>query len=197
MSKQLPNSSSLPPGIQRVSRTLKWTGLIGFWLQLITGVVSGVFLVIAAASNILAPKQATQGTEFGIFFAICALICLGVSIYFYYRYTQIGDLLRNPNAAARPKKTDTLKLIKLGRIVNITGTALSIVGTQSVVGVILLFKAVVQNPFLGLGTTNQNATTLVLPADMFNIAANTATVTAHFTGLLITLWLIDRIEHNN
>lgn len=196
MSKNLPPDNSnpaIPAKIKLISATLKWAGWIGFWVQLLTGVVSIVFLIIAAAaSNLSAPTQATQGTEIGVFFAICALVCLAVSIYFYFRYTKLSSLLFHPNPAVRPHKTDTIKFIKLGLLVNLTGTTLAIVGTQSIVGVILIFKAVVQNP-LTLGT-NQNTSTLILPADMFNITANTATVTAHFFGLLITLWLLNRIE---
>ncbi|MGF1487181.1 MAG: DUF3611 family protein [Prochloraceae cyanobacterium] len=196
MSRNLPpydSDTGIPPKIKSISTTLKWAGWLGFWVQLLTGVVSIVFLIVAAASNFSAPTQATQGTEIGIFFAICALVCLAVSIYFYFRYTKLSLLLFHPNPAVRPNKSDTIKFIKLGLLVNITGTALAIVGTQSVVGVILIFKAAVQNP-LTLGT-NQNTSTLVLPADMFNITANTATVTAHFFGLLVTLWLLNRIEN--
>ncbi len=195
MSKNLPPdnySPGIPPKIESISTSLKWSGWIGFWVQLLTGVISAVFLIIGAASNSAASQLATEGTEISVFFAICALVCLAVSIYFYFRYTKMSYLLLNPNPAIRPSKNNTIKFIKLGLLVNLTGTALAIVGTQSIVGVILIFKALVQNP-LTIGA-NQNTSTLILPADMFNITANTATVTAHFFGLLITLWLLNKIE---
>ena len=189
---KLPSASSLPASIQQVSTNLKWAGLIGFWLQLLIGVVSSVFLAIAAAaSNLVDQTQATKGTEVGIFFAICALISLAISIYFYIRYYRIAQSLRNPNPARRPKKADTLRFIRLGLIVNIAGTSLALMGTQAVVGVILLFKSSIQIPTIG---ADAGTARYVLPSDMFNIAANTATVTAHFIGLLITLWLLNQID---
>lgn len=194
MTKNLPydNSSAIPPKIKSISSSLKWSGWIGFWVQLLTGFISTVFLIIAVLGSQPSSELAVQGTEIGIFFAICALVCLAVSIYFYFRYTKMAALLLSRNPALRPSKSNTIKFIKLGLLVNLTGTALSIVGTQSIVGVILVFKAIIQNP-LAFGA-NQSNQTLILPADMFNITANTATITAHFFGLLITLWLLNRIE---
>jgi hypothetical protein len=82
-------------------------------------------------------KPSNQGTGFGIFFAICGLVTLGVGAYFAFRYTRISRELLLTNGAGRPSKADTLQIIRLGLIVNLVGMLLTILGAQAIVGSIL------------------------------------------------------------
>ncbi|MGK7877012.1 MAG: DUF3611 family protein [Xenococcaceae cyanobacterium] len=187
MSNNSEITPSLPPAVQRVSSTLKWSGSIGFWLQLVLGVVSAVILLVASPS-LISGEKSSQGTGFGIFCAIAGLIALGASIYFSFRYMNIAKLLRNRDPAQRPNRTDTLGVIKLGLMVNFVGMLLTIFGAQAIVGTVLL-KSLTQSSGWGAGGT----WCVVTPIDLFVVQANTNTIAAHFAGIVVSLWLLNRI----
>lgn len=179
---------AIPQTVERVSSTLRWAGNLSFWTQLVLGVISLLALLIASPS-FAQQNNVSRGTGFGAFFALCGLVALGVSIYFASRYRSVAKLLLTANPALRPKKVDTIQVIRLGLTVNIVGMLLSIVGTQTVVGNVLI-KSLEQSPGLGVGGASAR---FVLPVDMFSIQANTTAVTAHFVGIVISLWLLNRI----
>ncbi|MDJ0538080.1 MAG: DUF3611 family protein, partial [Microcystis sp. M53603_WE2] len=60
---------SLPPAVQRAANILLRQGRIGFWTQIVLGVISGVLLLIATAS-LLGTRQRTSGIEIGVLCAI-------------------------------------------------------------------------------------------------------------------------------
>jgi hypothetical protein len=179
---------STPPELQNIAANIKWTGIIGFWFQLSVGIVSVFALAVSIAQGSVAQTGRTNNGT-GIFFAIGGLLALGASIYFFFRYTRMAGLFYN-SPAQRPKKVDTLRVIGVGRTVAIVGTLLSIFGTQTVVGTVLL-KALTQTGNIGGGQGG----CAVAAADVFAIQANTAILTANFFGLALTLWLLNRLTH--
>lgn len=184
-------SPSIPPSVQRVSSNLRWAGLIGFWLQVVLGAISAITLLVATP-NLLSNKdggQGTGGTGFGIFFAICGLIALGICIYFSFRFTNIARLLQNSEPAQRPSRTDTLRVIRTGLIVNLLGMLLTIIGAQAIVGS-LLVESLRQSPGLGVGGASAR---FVLPIDLVVVQSNTNLIAAHFAGIAVSLWLLNRI----
>jgi Protein of unknown function (DUF3611) len=62
-------------------------------------------------------------------------------------------------------------------------------GAQAIVGAVLL-KSLQQSPGLGVGGGSAR---FVLPIDMFVVQANTTAIVAHFAGLVVSLWLLNRI----
>jgi hypothetical protein len=193
--REKPETSSLPPALQRVALALRTFGGISFWLQLILGVISGLILVFATISGSVGRQPAqggNQGTGFGVFFAICGLVTLGVGAYFAFRYTRISKNLREANAAGRPSKADTLQIIRLGLIVNLVGMLLTIVGAQAIVGSILAKSLSQPQGALGFGAVDLNR--FVQPLDLFVVQANTNTIAAHFVGISASLWLFNRVN---
>ena len=188
MNKDYELTPPIPPTVERIAANLKLAGNLSFWTQLVFGGIS-TFALLLALPSFFQENRASQGTGFGAFFAFCGLVALGVSTYFAYRYRNIAKLLLTSSAVERPKKADTIQVIRFGLTVNMTGMLLSIVGTQSVVGNVLL-KSLEQSP--GLGATGASAR-FVLPVDMFSIQTNTTEVTAHFVGIVISLFLLNRI----
>lgn len=188
-------SSSLPPALQRVAMALRTFGGISFWLQLILGVISLFVLVFATISGSVGrtPTQANQGTGFGIFFAICGLVTLGVGAYFAFRYTRISRDLLESNAAGRPSKADTLQVIRLGLIVNLVGMLVTIVGAQAIIGSILAKSFATPQVGVGVGGI-VDVNRYVQPLDLFVVQANTNTIAAHFVGITASLWLFNRVN---
>ena len=191
--REKPDTSSLPPALQRVALTLRTIGNISFWLQTVLGVISALVLIFATFSSSVgrqANQASNQGTGFGIFFAICGLVTLGVGAYFAFRYTRISRELQVSNAAGRPSKADTLQIIRLGLIVNLVGMLLTILGAQAIVGSILA-KSLSQPQG---GFTAIDPSRFVQSVDLFVVQANTNTIAAHFVGIAASLWLFNRVN---
>ena len=182
---ELTPSPSLPPTLQRVSSNLRWAGLLGFWVQLVLGVISSVILLLASTG---AEERATQGTGFGLFCAAFGLVALALGIYFAFRYMAIAQLLQSADPAQRPKRTDTLQVIRFGLIVNLVGMLLTIIGAQTIVGIVLAKS--LARPQLALGSDPKE---FVNSLDLLIVQANTNTILAHFTGIVSSLWLLNRV----
>lgn len=183
-------TTPLPQKVQQVSSDLRLAGRVGFWVQLVLGVISTVTVLFASSSFLGNSDQGgTQGTEFGVFCAVCGLIALGFGITFSFRYMRIANLLRNPNPAKRPNKADTIKLIRLGLMVNLVGMLLTIVGAQANVGLVLA-KSLANPPG---AIANLDPSKLVNSIDLLVVQANTNTISAHFSGIVTSLILLNRI----
>jgi uncharacterized membrane protein YidH (DUF202 family) len=184
--REKPDTSSLPPAAQRIVAALRTFGWISFGLQVFLGFVAVcILLVSAVASSTNTGSQAgTQGTGFGIFFAICGLVALGLGAFFAFRYTRIAQQLRE---TGRPSKAETLQTIRLGLIVNLVGMLLTILGSQAVVGSVLTKSLSQQGAVL-------DASRYVQPLDLFVVQGNINTITAHFVGIAASLWLFNRVS---
>lgn len=181
-------SRPLPQGVIRASSTLNLAGNIGFWLQLVLGVIAAVILLLSAAS-VAGSQTSTQGTGFSLVCATSGVLALIVSIFFFFRYRKIARLIRAEDPAMRPKKGATLQNIKMGLIANLVGMILSIVGAEAFIGV--LWQKLSNLP---QGAAVYDTTKLPQPNEILIILANTHTIMCHFVGIVIALWLLDRLN---
>lgn len=187
---------ALPPAVQRVVPVLRFAGWISFWVQLVLAVVAGGILLFAlATANAGKTPQTTNnpGTGPGIFFAICGIVALGLSIYWALRYTRLSQQLQSSNPNLRPKKADALKLVRTGLIVNIVGMTLTLMGAEAIAGT-LLAKSF-QSTGIGFAVNSQ-MNNLIQPVDIFVVLGNTHTIVAHFAGIVTALWLISWIDRD-
>jgi len=180
---------SLPTPIQRAAAGFRTAGWTGFWVQVVLAVVATIILLFAASSRSIAPAVASPGRGFGVFFAICGLVALYVSIFWAFRYTRLSKQLQTPDPALRPRKADTVELLRMGVMINLIGLLLIILGAQAIVGT-LLAKSLSQ--VQGLGALDPSRQ--IQPLDIFVVQANTHTITAHFAGLVTSLWLLNRLS---
>ncbi|MGF1542042.1 MAG: DUF3611 family protein [Pleurocapsa sp.] len=172
--------------VRRISLAFKWAGLIGFWTQLVLGVISTVMLLLAITNR---TERNSAGTGFSIFCAACGLICLIVAIYFSYRYSKMARSFENTNAV-RPKRVETIKLIKISVVVSLVGMFLTIIGAEAIAGIVLS-KILAFDPAKIFN--NQTSSEFVNSLDLFIVQANTNIIAAHFAGLVSSLWLLNRI----
>ncbi|MBE9126643.1 MULTISPECIES: DUF3611 family protein [unclassified Coleofasciculus] len=187
--REKPDVSSLPAPLQRVALMLRTYGWIALGLQLVLGVVSMGILLSGILGRAFGPTEDKAGVGFGIFLAICGLVTLGIGIYIAFRYTRISKQLVAATAANRPSKSDTLQTIRLGLIVNLVGMLLTIFGAQAIIGSIVIRS--ISQP---TGLTVYDANRFVRPLDLFLVQANINTITAHFVGIAIAIWLFNRIN---
>ncbi|KGF73856.1 hypothetical protein DO97_05625 [Neosynechococcus sphagnicola sy1] len=178
------DSSLPPPAIQQIAKMFRLTGWVGFWVQLVLGVVSALILLFAAISREDVSTQVrTAGTGLGIFFSSCGLVVLAVSIYWAFRYTQIAKQLASPS---RPRKEETLNLVQLGLLVSLGGMLVAILAGWAIAGS-LTAKSLAQ-PQGAL--ISASSIPLIRPLDIFVVQANINTIAAHFAGVLTSLWLL-------
>ncbi|MFM7578208.1 MAG: DUF3611 family protein, partial [Microcystaceae cyanobacterium] len=96
---------------------------------------------------------------------------------------------QNVDAPTHPRRADILKIIRWGLMVNLIGMGLAIIGAASISGIVL-----VKSLSIPQGTLAANPKQFVQSIDLLAIQANTNTIIAHFTGLLSSLWLLDRLD---
>lgn len=178
--------------IRAIAQLFRLIGWISFWTQLVLGVVSGGILLVAIVFQRTGSNN--PGTGLGIFLAVSGLITLGVSIFLAFRYTRIGRQLDSNNPNNRPSKIETVQAVRLGLIVNLVGILLTLLGAQAINGT-LIVKSLTVPQFGGPGVYTQvDPSRIIQSLDIFVVQANTNTVSAHFAGLVASIWLLNRVK---
>jgi hypothetical protein len=177
-----------PQTVKNIAAQLRRVGWLGFWGQLVLAVVStAIFIFAIALSGNSANNPATGGS---LLFSIGGLFALYGSTFWSFRYMAIARKLKDPDL--RPKKADTIKTIRMGIMLSVIGMGLSVMGAESISGTLLgksfsSFSA-------SVGFFNADALSKIIqPLDISIVLANTHTITAHFIGMIGSLFLLDRI----
>ncbi|MDE5095806.1 MAG: DUF3611 family protein [Trichodesmium sp. St11_bin5] len=184
MSNSLDSPSSLPPAVEQVAKALRLGGWICFWVQLVLGMVSGIIFIFAVG---LLSQNTGAGTGGGLFFAVCSLVVLGFSIFLSFRYTRLARQLRSQISSLRPSRADTTQKVKRTLIINLVGMSLALLGGEAIGG-ILLGKSLVSQSFVFNPTELEKFT-----LDIFILLGNTHIIVAHFIGIIVGLFLLDRV----
>jgi Protein of unknown function (DUF3611) len=188
-------SEPLPTSLRQIALTFRLSGWISFWTQLVLAVFSLLALALAAISPRPTatpnnPATTNPGTGFGIFLAGCGLVILLGSIYLAFRYTRIARQLQSPNASVRPRKADTIKVLRLGLLVSLGGMLVTLFGAYAIVGTLVgksISGQALTTPFL-------DPSRIISGSDMFGVQSNLNTLGGHFVGIVSSLWLLNRIE---
>ncbi len=176
-----------PQTVRKMSAQLRRVGWAGFWLQLVLAVVSTLIFVFAIP--FASTGASNPGTGGSLLFAIGGLLTVYASTYWSFRYVSIGRKLQNPDL--RPKKADTIKLIQMGLTISVIGMGSSVMGAESIAGTLLGKSLSLAQPFAVYSPDALGK--IIQPLDIFIVLANTHTITAHFAGIVVSLWLLSRI----
>lgn len=188
-----PDTPSSSSNLRAIAQTFRLTGWISFWTQLGLGVIS--FIIVLAYlwfSQRQTNTSNNPGTGFDVFLAVCGIIILGGGIYIAFRYTRIGNQLQSSNPSNRPRKSESLQVLRLGLWINLVGILVTLLGAHSIVGILALRSISPQatnTPFI-------DPTRIISGLDLFVVQANLNTVLAHFTGLVVSIWLLNRITRS-
>jgi Protein of unknown function (DUF3611) len=175
-----------------VAPTFRLTGWISFWIQVVLGVISTVVLLLYAAfsrntpPNTPAGATSNPGTGVGVFFAICGLLILGASIFMAFRYTRIARALLSSQP---PRRADTIKVLRMGLLVNLAGMSVTLLGAYAIVGTLVAKSISTQ----AIAAPILDPSRIISGLDMLAVQANTNTIAGHFAGIVATLWLLNRI----
>lgn len=188
---QTPDTPSSSSNLRAIAQNFRLIGWISFWIQLALGVISGVILLANSLfGRNINNASSNAGTGFGILLEVGGLVALGIGIYLAYRYTRFGNQLQSSNPTNRPRKSETVQVLRLGLWVNLAGILLTLLGAQAIVGSFTL-RALSQGQFIFSPQANQ---AIISGLDMFVVLANIQTLQAHFAGLVASLWLLNRVN---
>jgi Protein of unknown function (DUF3611) len=184
-----------PPNLKQVSQTFRWVGWMSLWAQLVLAIISGVIFVFAGVAAAMGRSAAgdsagNPATGGGVFFAIISLGILFYGIFQSFQCVQTGRRLRDKNPNLRPKKTDTVNFLWRSLMIRGVGLLFGVVAAEAIAGVLLGKSFMAVGAIFSPGAALQ----IVQPLDIFLVLANTHLLTAHFIGLMATLWLLNRID---
>jgi hypothetical protein len=181
--------SYVPPAVRRVATAFRLAGWVGFWVQIVLGIISALVLLFATTSlSVRSGTASNPGTGAGLLFAVVGVGVLFGGAYWSFRYTRLSRQLRSANAKVRPKRGDAIQAVRIGLIINLVGMLITLIGAQAIVGS-LLAKSLAQ-PQGGAIYNPGQLREFIQSLDIFIVQANTNTVTAHFAGVLASLWLV-------
>jgi len=184
------SGGSISPNVLKIANVLRITGWVGFWGQLVLAIIATLILLFALITRNAGGDVNNPGTGSGLLFAFLGLVAVYLSIGWSYRYTLMAKQLMRSDADERPSRVETLKQLKIGLIISLVGMFLTLIGAEAIVGV-LVAKSLSQAQTALI--TPDSANRIVQPIDIFIVQANTNTMLAHFTGLICSFWLQDRI----
>ncbi len=181
--------SNTPQSIRKIAIQLRRVGWLGFWSQLVLAVVStAIFIFAIAISGSSANNPATGGS---LLFSLGGLLLLYGSTFWSFNYMQLARKLKNPDL--RPKKADTIQAIERGILLSVLGIGSSVLGAEAIAGT-LLAKSF-SSFSISIGLFNPAALKNIIdPLDISIVLANTHTITAHFIGIVSSLWLLSKIS---
>ncbi len=177
--------------VRKIAAQLRRVGWAGFWLQLVLAVVSS--LIFLFSLPFASTGASNPGTGGSLLFAVGGLLILYGSTYWSFRYVMTSRQLKNPDL--RPKRTETIKIVRLGLLCSILGMGSSVMGAESIGGTLLGKSLSMVLP--GAIFSADALSKIIQPLDIFIVLANTHTITAHFIGIVCSLWLLDRLDRQN
>ncbi|MGA7935330.1 MAG: DUF3611 family protein [Kovacikia sp.] len=185
-----PGSAPLSPSLAEIARTFRLAGWIGFWVQLVLTVISSIILIFAGAlSRSPGSNQNSPTTGIGVVVTVFGIVVLLFNMYWaLFRYIPIGRQL-DGNPSSRPKRAETIKVLRTGLIASLIGMLLSLLGAEATVG---LLAAKAFNQGIG-GFVNTDPSKFIQPLDILVVQASVNVVLAQFFGIGSALWLLNRI----
>ena len=175
---------------QMLSAGLRRMGWIRFWIQVVLGVVVlGVLLFTAVGGSLARNAERAVGLGPGISLTTLAFLVLLYSLWHGWLIVRTGRAL---NSQARPTRGETSRLIKRGLIADLLGLVLATVGYQALAGP-LFIQASMQTPGIAIGGRGMADNLAITSLEILSVLSNTQVLFAHLVGLILSLWLLQRV----
>ena len=186
------SSSPTPEQIARNCRRLGW---LGFWLQVVLGLVP--LLVVLGLFFSKLGQWRWEAFSLGFWLAVLCLGFLMLSIYWSYRYTRMSRRLEVPEV--RPSKSGVKRTLRIGLLANLAIMAIAVLIALGRVNQ-LTFRMLTVPQGATVVTPNQAVMqgALVSPSNMLAIQAMVHAIAAGLVGAIIALLLIQQVSrHRN
>ncbi|MBD2480805.1 DUF3611 family protein [Planktothrix sp. FACHB-1365] len=190
------NYESPSPNIHEIAQDFRRLGWFGFWVQSILGIIP-IFLLIFVLFLRPASPSNPQNSALGLVLGYGCLFALIFTLYWCFRYSQIGNQLEDPNQ--RPAKAEVIHALWLGITANLIGMACVILVGFLMVGS-LLYRMLTLPPGGSKlltplpGTTVLNAGSIITPFNLIAMQAMVNAMAAELAGIAVSLWLLSRVS---
>jgi hypothetical protein len=171
---------------QKLAQEFRLAGWAGLWAELVLVVVSAGILIFALSNP---GFNINLKSGIGLLSVLGGLLVLALNIYWMWRYVQLSHRLPSPDSAVHPTPSQVRKLLQQGMILHFAGIFLALLATQIIVGALLMKVLTIPE-----GLTIYQSRQLLEPLDIFVVQASTFMIAAGCIGLLITFWLLQKIN---
>lgn len=191
-------SDSLSHKLEQIGRILRLIGWAGIVTQLGLAIVIGVLLLFAVAgrnfNQAVVPAipgvpayssgrdATTPGLGIGIFWAVCGIGALLFTAFLAFQQLRFARRLRSSTPERHPRKSEVMRVLRIGIIAGFVGMGFTILGGGAAVGV-LLSKSIVQPQ----GVAIYDPTRIIRPLDVLVAMANMIGIAAHFLGTIVSV----------
>ena len=176
---------------QRLSVGMRRMGWVRFWIQAVLGVVViGVLMFNNLGSSLAKDAERALGLGPGLSLTTFAFLFLLFSLWHGWQIVKAG---RAVNSDVRPSRGEISRLLKRGLIADLLGLVLASVGYQTLAGA-LFVQTSMQAPGISIGAgLSQLDNYAITSLEILSVLSNTQVLFAHVIGLIISLWLLQRI----
>ena len=183
--------------LQSLSLVLRRMGWIRFWVQLTLGTVVVVVLAFNnIGSNLTGDSERAFGLGPGLSLTTLSFLVLLFSLWQGWLIVRVGRAL-NSSSAVRPTRGQTGRLLKRGLLADLLGLVFAAIGYQSLSGSLFLQTSLQAPGFFGSTASGDGSRSFigypVTPIEVFSVLSNTQVLFAHLVGLILSLWLLQRI----
>lgn len=173
---------------QQVAAALHKLGWIAFWIQFILTIISAAILLFAVVDPNF---NLNLKSGLSLFSATGGIATLGLSVYWFFRYTGLSKQLRAADPDLHPSRGKTIQVLQIGMFINLVSMLLTLLGLELIIGV-LLAKALSFPEGAAIYRTGQ----LIEPLDIFVVQANVNLIVAQFVGVGISAYLLSQVERH-
>ncbi len=178
--------------LQSIARSFKRLGWLGFWIQLIVGLLPLAMLLYVVLN------KATGGGltfDFTDYLALAGLGILAFTAIWSYGYTRLAKYIADPDRC--PTWAVVARRLWIGLWAGVAGIFMSVLLlVVEVVRLLILFLHAPQGGVPVIRTETDNRTAWVSAIDVVSLLADLSTLIGELVVIGITLWLLFRITRS-
>ena len=187
--------SQKPPSSRQIALSLNRLGWIGFWCQVILGLIP---VILMTFQWVFSSKSRQLGSpDSGNILSFICILTLFFTIYWCFRYTRLAIKLEDYQQ--RPTKVGVIQAVWIGIIANLGVMLLAALIGMFTVGALLYVilslpqgAATILQPTPGGTMVNQGL--MIVPMDILGLLAVMNVILAGLVGTIISLWLLYRLS---
>jgi hypothetical protein len=170
-------------------------GWIGFWTQIVVGLIP---ILLMTYSFIFA--QSVSGPRAGLpiveYLTLAGLAILVFTTIWFYRYTRLAQLIRDP--ARRPAETELARTVWIGLLASSIAILFTILMMFiEVAHLLFYFLSAPQGGVPVIQTAGPAAASWVSAVDMLSLMSMVMTLMAELVVLIFSLWLLFRVTEGS